>query len=165
MVESGALTGLPIFIGYIDPGTGFILVGTVLPYIYAAVAAVIAALLWPLRVLWRRFQRWRHHIRPRRVILLGFDGMDPQLAEKWMDEGQLPNLARLRAAGGYQRLATTTPPESPVAWSSFLTGEQPGQHGVYDFIRPDFAAYLPHLATGEVELTASWFALGKLRFP
>ena len=109
MLEPRSVSELPLVFGYIDPGTGFVLVGTVLPYIYAAVAAVVAALLWPLRTLARKLTRWRHGIRPRRVVLLGFDGMDPQLAERWMDEGKLPNLERLRAAGGYQRLPTTTP--------------------------------------------------------
>jgi len=165
VVDFSAPDQLPAVIGYIDPGTGFILVGTVLPYLYAALAAVAGVLVWPLRWCWRRYQRWYHHFRTRRVILLGFDGMDPVLAEQWMAEGKLPNLAQLRASGSYQRLATTTPPESPVAWSSFLTGRQPGEHGVYDFIKPDFATYLPHLATGEIEQTARWFALNRLRFP
>lgn len=70
-----------------------------------------------------------------RTIVVGFDGFDPVLAERWMNEGRLPNFSALRAAGHYQPLATSNPPQSPVAWSSFATGEGPGQHGIFDFLR------------------------------
>ncbi|RME39481.1 MAG: sulfatase arylsulfatase [Planctomycetota bacterium] len=72
-----------------------------------------------------------------KVIVLGFDGMDPRLCERLMDEGRLPNLARMRAIGGYRRLGTTIPPQSPVAWASFITGANPGVHGIFDFIHRD----------------------------
>ena len=70
-----------------------------------------------------------------RSVVLGFDGFDPVLAERWMDEGRLPNFAALRQQGHYQRLATSNPPQSPVAWSSFATGHGPGDHGIFDFLR------------------------------
>lgn len=73
----------------------------------------------------------------RRTIVIGMDGLDPLLCERLMDEGRLPNLARLRDAGGYRRLATTMPPQSPVAWASFITGANPGVHGIFDFIHRD----------------------------
>ena len=57
-----------------------------------------------------------------RVFVLGFDGMDPTLARKWMDEGKLPNLKRLSEQGTFARAETTQPSESPVAWASFATG-------------------------------------------
>src|ERR1043166_290831 len=63
-----------------------------------------------------------------------------------LEAGQLPALGRLRAAGGYARVATTYPAQTPVAWSSFATGVNPGGHGVYDFLRRDPATYLPDLA-------------------
>jgi len=71
------------------------------------------------------------------VVVLGFDGMDPRLCERLMDKGELPNLARMRAAGGYKPLATTMPPQSPVAWASFITGANPGVHGIFDFVHRD----------------------------
>ncbi|MEZ5461023.1 alkaline phosphatase family protein [Dokdonella sp.] len=70
-----------------------------------------------------------------RTIVVGFDGFDPVLAERWMDEGRLPNFSALRAEGHYQPLATSNPPQSPVAWASFATGEEPGEHGIFDFLR------------------------------
>ncbi len=72
-----------------------------------------------------------------KVIVLGFDGMDPKLCERLMDAGELPNLAKMRESGGYRRLATTIPPQSPVAWASFITGADPGVHGIFDFIHRD----------------------------
>jgi predicted AlkP superfamily phosphohydrolase/phosphomutase len=71
----------------------------------------------------------------RQVIVLGVDGMDPGFLERhWSG---LPNVARLRDEGGFRRLATTTPPQSPVAWSTFITGLDPAQHGIFDFVHRD----------------------------
>ena len=81
-----------------------------------------------------------------RVFVLGFDGMDPTLARKWMDEGKLPNLKRLSETGTFAKLETTQPSESPVAWASFATGVNPGKHGIYDFLNRDFQTYIPDLA-------------------
>lgn len=74
-----------------------------------------------------------------RLIVLGFDGVDPRWLERYAAEGHLPTLARLmRGHGGqaFRRLASTIPPQSPVAWASFATGTDPGEHGIFDFIRP-----------------------------
>src|SRR6266536_3851100 len=78
-----------------------------------------------------------------RVFVIGFDGMDPTLARKWMDEGKLPNLKRLAETGTFSVLASTQPSESPTAWSSFATGVNPGKHNIYDFLVRDFQTYLP----------------------
>ncbi len=70
----------------------------------------------------------------KKVIVIGIDGMDPRLAEAMMREGQLPHLAKLRAAGGFSPLGTSIPPQSPVAWANFINGAGPGSHGIFDFI-------------------------------
>jgi predicted AlkP superfamily phosphohydrolase/phosphomutase len=80
---------------------------------------------------------------PQRVAVLGFDGMDPTLARRFMDEGKLPNLKALAESGTFATLASTQPSESPTAWSSFATGVNPGKHGIYDFLARDVATYLP----------------------
>jgi predicted AlkP superfamily phosphohydrolase/phosphomutase len=77
------------------------------------------------------------------VYVLGFDGMDPTLARRWMEEGKLPNLKRLAESGTFRTLGSTQPSESPTAWSSFATGANPGKHDIYDFLRRDFDTYLP----------------------
>src|SRR5688572_27799894 len=55
---------------------------------------------------------------PQKLLILGFDGMDPDLVTKWMDEGKLPNIQRVAREGGIYPLATTHSPESPTAWAS-----------------------------------------------
>src|SRR6187397_1203987 len=80
-----------------------------------------------------------------RVFVLGFDGMDPTLARRFMDEGKLPNLKRLSETGTFAKLETTQPSESPVAWASFATGVNPGKHNIYDFLKRDLQTYMPDL--------------------
>jgi predicted AlkP superfamily phosphohydrolase/phosphomutase len=69
----------------------------------------------------------------RRVIVLGLDGATWDLLTPLMEEGYLPNLARLRAESAWGALASTTPPFSATAWTTFATGVNPGKHGVFDF--------------------------------
>jgi len=66
------------------------------------------------------------------VIVLGFDGMDPKFVRRHAD--RLPNLMRLAEQGGFSELETVMPPQSPVAWSTVITGMTPGGHGVFDFV-------------------------------
>src|SRR3954469_19860119 len=80
-----------------------------------------------------------------RLVILGFDGMDPGLVGGWMREGKLPHLKQLAERGGMYPLATTHSPESPTAWASFATGVNPGKHNIYDFLVRDTATYLPDL--------------------
>src|SRR5258706_2717722 len=81
-----------------------------------------------------------------KVIVLGFDGVDARYTEKWMNEGKLPNLARLRAEGTFRPLPQTTPAQPPVSWSTFSTGIDPGRTGIFDFLRRDPKTYLPVFA-------------------
>jgi predicted AlkP superfamily phosphohydrolase/phosphomutase len=77
------------------------------------------------------------------VFVMGVDGMDPVILERLIDEGKMPNFARLRTEGSFQSLGTSVPPQSPVAWSNFVTGMNPGGHGIFDFIHRDPATYKP----------------------
>lgn len=83
---------------------------------------------------------------PDRLVVLGMDGLCPSIVERLMAAGQLPAFARLRDRGGYRRLVTTNPAQSPVAWSTIATGCNPGRHGVFDFLRRDPRTYTPELA-------------------
>ena len=77
----------------------------------------------------------------KKVIVVAVDGMDPGFVEShWSD---LPNLKRLH----YSRLATTDPPQSPVAWSTFATGLDPAQHGIFDFVQRDAKTGEAYLST------------------
>ncbi len=78
------------------------------------------------------------------VFVLGIDGMDPVILQRLMDEGSLPHFRELAEQGTFQALGTANPPQSPVAWSSFVTGRDPGGHGIFDFIHRDPRTYAPY---------------------
>lgn len=84
------------------------------------------------------------------VWILGFDGVDPTWLKQWVDAGKLPNVKKLMDEGTFMPLASTNPPQSPVAWASFATGTNPGGHGIYDFIKRDPSTYLPAVGSGDV---------------
>lgn len=95
---------------------------------------------------------------PRKVIVIGLDGLEPTIVEAMLGRGELPNLARVRQSGCYSRLRTTYPAQTPVAWSSFATGTNPGGHGIFDFISRDPLTYLPDAALSRFERPKSAFA-------
>ena len=80
-----------------------------------------------------------------RLVVLGFDGVDPRILREYLDAGDLPALARLVKAGGLHALESEIPPESPVAWASLLTGVGPGRHSIFDFVvrDPERTGYEP----------------------
>lgn len=102
----------------------------------------------------------------RRVVVLGFDGVDSDLLEMWMatedpdnpGESLLPNLAALAEEGVYSPLLPTIPAQSPVSWSSFATGTNPGKHGIFDFLLRDPNTYTPIFAL--LESTEAEFLWG-----
>jgi predicted AlkP superfamily phosphohydrolase/phosphomutase len=101
----------------------------------------------------------REQGRPK-LVILGFDGMDPALLDRWMKANVLPNIAKVASTGGVRPLATTHSPESPTAWASFATGVNPGKHNIYDFLVRDTTTYLPDL--GMVRREPAKFLFGYL---
>jgi predicted AlkP superfamily phosphohydrolase/phosphomutase len=100
------------------------------------------------------------------MIILGVDGMDPVMMQQFMSEGLMPNFKKLAAQGDFMPLGTSVPPQSPVAWSNFITGMDPGGHGIFDFIALDRATMLPYLSTAKVEKsTREPLAIGRWRIP
>jgi predicted AlkP superfamily phosphohydrolase/phosphomutase len=87
----------------------------------------------------------------KKVVVIGLDGLSPSIVSRLLEAGQLPNLARLRERGGYSRVATTRPAQTPVAWSTFATGTNPGGHGIFDFLRRNPKNYLPDLSLNRYE--------------
>ena len=71
------------------------------------------------------------------MIIIGVDGLDPDLLTKFMADGKMPNFAKLAQQGSFRRLTTSIPPQSPVAWSNLITGLNAGGHGIFDFIHRD----------------------------
>ncbi|MEM9556306.1 MAG: alkaline phosphatase family protein [Acidobacteriota bacterium] len=72
-----------------------------------------------------------------KVLILGFDGMDPQTVDLLMAEGQLPNLARMRREGAYGRVECPRPLLSPILWTTIATGRSAADHGIGHFVAVD----------------------------
>lgn len=152
---------------YIGPGAGIALLGGFFAVFSAFLSALFFIVTWPVRVLWRALRGGRafKRAKARRVVVLGLDGLEPTLTERYMEEGRLPNLAKLRAQGCYRRLGTTCPPLSPVAWSSFSTGTNPGKHNIYDFISRNPATYGPTQSSVRVRPSRRSLRLGRWVLP
>ena len=85
-----------------------------------------------------------------KIVILGFDGLSPEIIESMMKEGKLPYFSELSKQGSYRRLSTTNPPQSPVAWTGFSTGQNPGKHGIFDFIKRNPKTYGLDLSTSDI---------------
>ncbi len=151
--------------GYIGPGAGVAAAGTIFVLLGAFFAAFAALIAMPIRMTIRFFATadQRRRAKARRVVIVGMDGMDPELTSKWMAEGKLPNLKMLAAEGVFVPLQTATPSMSPVAWSSFMTGVDPGKHGIFDFITRDPCNYMPVLSSAKIGESESHFGFGKFK--
>jgi len=102
----------------------------------------------------------------KKVIVVGVDGMDPRLSASMMKAGLLPNLEKLRAGGGFSGLGTSTPPQSPVAWASFINGAGPGSHGIFDFIhRHPHEQCAPFYSAAETVPGKGYWEVGDHRIP
>lgn len=162
-----------VILGYIDPGSGFTLFsfGGWLAAILAgflgfflaffrkifnflkkhrrfAIIIVISAIL--AVVCTNIFMKNQQTSFNCKIVILGFDGLSPKIVEAMMAEGKLPAFKKLAQTGSYRHLATTNPAQSPVAWSGFITGKNPGKHGIYDFVARDPKTYKLKLSLSDV---------------
>jgi len=78
-----------------------------------------------------------------KIVILCLDALNPKILNKKFKENKLPNLNKLKTSGTYSKLETVNPPQSPVAWASFITGQKPLDHGVLDFVTRNTKTYLP----------------------
>ncbi len=101
----------------------------------------------------------------RKTIVLGIDGMDPVLLKRFVDEGAMPTFKAFMERNASGILSTTMPPQSPVAWSSFITGTNPGGHGIFDFVHRDPKLLLPYLSTSRSFGSDSGLAIGNWNLP
>jgi predicted AlkP superfamily phosphohydrolase/phosphomutase len=101
----------------------------------------------------------------RKVVVLGLDGLDPNMLRAMIDAGRAPNFAKLARMGSFGRLGTTMPALSPVAWSSFITGQNPGGHGIADFIARDPETHDPVFSIWEPQAPDFVLDLGDLHLP
>ncbi|MBU1628059.1 alkaline phosphatase family protein [bacterium] len=133
----------------------------------AFVVAFLSILIWPLKLLIRIILHNKYKIKSdvNRVVIVGLDGLDPDLARKYMDEGKLPNFSKLESEGCFKKLETTFPSISPVAWSSFITGANPGKHNIYDFLTRNKKSYLPDLSSAHIGGASRTLNIGKYTIP
>jgi len=98
-------------LSYVGHGSGFAFMGSFLSLVAGFFLSFVSLLAWPFRMAWRLIRRREgfRNAQVKKVIFLGLDGLDPKLTERYMSEGKLPNLARLKAEGSYSRLRTTFP--------------------------------------------------------
>jgi len=152
---------------YVGPGAGFAVVGS-LGFIFITFwLALIALVTWPFRTVYRaiRSARVRRRTPTRRVIILGLDGLDPDLVQRWMDQGHLPTFKRLAEQGSFNRLATSFPAMSPVAWSCFATGVDAAKHNIFDFLDRDLRTHMPILSSTDIRPPTRTLKIGRYEIP
>ncbi|UCC38454.1 MAG: alkaline phosphatase family protein [Candidatus Aminicenantes bacterium] len=152
---------------YVGPGAGFAFLSSFLVILITFFLALFSLLTWPFRFLLRIIKGQRAYKKSiiHKLIILGLDGMEPTLVEKYMAEGKLPNFSKVKKQGSYARLKTTTPAISPVAWSSFMTGANPSKHNIFDFLSRDPKTYLPDLSSARIGKPKRILSLGKYNIP
>lgn len=101
----------------------------------------------------------------KKVIVIGIDGMDVHLTHAYMQQGLLPNFTKLAQKGSFMSVASSEPPQSPVAWSNFSIGASPSVHGIYDFIHRDPKSMQPYLSTSTVVPPSRTLKVGGLNIP
>jgi predicted AlkP superfamily phosphohydrolase/phosphomutase len=141
-------------LAYIGPGAGFAFLGSFLILLAAVGLALLAILSWPIRLIAGFFlhpTKRRTKTNTRRVVIVGLDGLDPRRCRRLIDEGRLPHMKQLEQQGSFSPLESTCPPISPVAWSSFMTGTNPGKHGIFDFLQRNLRTCLLELSSVRIE--------------
>jgi len=152
---------------YIGPGAGFAFLSSLIALLISFILAFFSLLTLPVKILIRLFKRKKYKKKSliSRVVLIGYDGLDPDLCEKYMSQGKMPNFKKLQKKGCYKKLGTTYPSLSPVAWSSFATGVNPARHGIYDFLTRNPKTYLPELSSSQVHPPSKSIKIGKYHIP
>ncbi len=100
-----------------------------------------------------------------KVFVLGIDGMDPNLLRQFVARGDMPAFKKFMENNEFHSLRTTMPPQSPVAWSSFITGSNPGVHGIFDFIHRDPHTFEPYLSTSRTYSAKKSIGIGEWTLP
>jgi predicted AlkP superfamily phosphohydrolase/phosphomutase len=141
-----------LVIAYVGPGAGITFLGSFFVLLAAFGLLTLSVLTWPFRFAVQAIRRLSRGVRgeTKRVVVLGLDGLDPARTRRLMAAGRLPNLQRLADTGTFSELKTTLPPISPVAWSSFQTGTNPGKHNIFDFLNRDLRTCLPELSSTKI---------------
>ena len=81
-----------------------------------------------------------------KAVVIGLDAATWTLIRPWMAEGSMPNLAKLMKSGVSGSLESILPPITPPAWTSFMTGKNPGKHGIFHFVETEHGGYAMNYA-------------------
>ena len=99
-----------------------------------------------------------------RILTVGIDGGEMSLINKWIDEGELPNLKKIKENGASGPLRSTIPPITGAAWSSFQTGTNPGKHGAFNWFKRSEGEYNAEPVTAlDIKEPTLWRILNKLK--
>jgi hypothetical protein len=106
--------------------------------------------------------------RRRRILLVGFDGLDPVTLQTLMARGEMPTFSGLRHDGTFARSKTLSPTASPIIWSTIATGKQPEKHGIFGFVNHTFPGLERPIArypegVGYQRMTSLYTSLGLSR--
>lgn len=157
----------PIY-AYVGPGAGFAFLGSFFFIFVAFFLAIFNFLTFPVRAFIKFLKRVKtlKNAKYKRVIIIGFDGIDYNLMNKFLKKNKgLNNFEKLSKEGTFSPLWSTEPPISPVAWSTFSTGVNPGKHNIFDFLTTDRRTYMPKLATSDILPPKRIIKLGRLNIP
>jgi len=99
--------------------------------------------------------------KPLKTAIIGWDSASFQIIAPLLEAGALPNLQHLMEKGSWGPLTSTLHPLSPTAWASFMTGMNPGKHGVFDFVSLDKDGYFRIANGGTVQAMTVWEWLSK----
>ena len=95
-----------------------------------------------------------------RVLVVGSDGMSPVLVEKWIEK--LPTLRKIKREGVFGRTVPPIPAQTPVAWTTFMTGVNPGKHGIFSFTTRKVGTYKRKVNTPDkIKVETLWKILSK----
>ncbi len=108
---------------------------------------------------------WAENRANQKVLVLGIDGLAPDTAFRMAMNGELPNIKKFLESGYLHKMNTTPPPQSPVAWASFITGRDPGGYGIYDFIHRDPKTYMPKFSQSDSIPASHFVKLGSWKIP
>jgi len=164
-----------VFLSYIDPGTGFTVAtggGLLIAFLFSFLAPflfffkkiyhflkknwlfgviLILLIIAGIGFLIGTYMHKNQSPLNKKIVILGLDGLSPDIVERLMGEGKLPHLARLKEKGSYRRLSTSNPSQSPIVWSCFATGVNPGKHGLFDFIKRNPENYMLEIAQTNIK--------------
>ena len=161
------LTWMRPAVAYVGPGAGFAITTSIFSIAATILIIFFILIISPLRlaaaILRSGVKRGQA---PRgRVVVLGLDGLDPKLARAFMDDGDMPHCRALAEQGHFGPLHTTCPAISPVAWSTFATGVNPGRHNIFDFLSPNIKTHAPELSSVKQTKNARLLKIGPFALP